>query len=161
MLGPPSRQVSPDQADPAPPAPAAPPEPAEPAAGGAEAPDLVADLVARGGNNFNKRLGHGDGPNVAAPKRVEALAGEHVIMSASSGVPTAVALPGPASFIDCEDGYSAAVLEDGKLFTWGCNGHGRSVSTPGLACEGVRSVPLRKWKSVATDRSHEVMARIA
>jgi hypothetical protein len=33
------------------------------------------------GNNFNKRLGHGDGPNLAAPKRVDALAGEHVIMS--------------------------------------------------------------------------------
>ena len=24
-----------------------------------------------------------------------------------------------------QDGYSAAVLDDGKLFTWGCNGHGR------------------------------------
>lgn len=136
------------------------------------------------GNNFNKRLGHGDGPNLAAPKRVDALAGEHVIMSAfsadhgaallkdgrvflwgsnrygqlgrghcdkaSGGVPTAVVLPGASTFIDCEDGYSAAVLDDGKLFTWGCNGHGRlgqgvsaeHVSTPGLACDGVRSVSL-------------------
>lgn len=136
------------------------------------------------GNNFNKRLGHGDGPNLAAPKRVEALAGEHVIMSAfsadhgaallkdgrvflwgsnrygqlgrghcdkaSAGVPTAVALPGASTFIDCEDGYSAAVLDDGKLFTFGCNGHGRLgqgvsadvVTTPGLACDGVRSVSL-------------------
>jgi len=136
------------------------------------------------GNNFNKRLGHGDGPNLSAPKRVDALQGEHVIMSAfsadhgaallkdgrmflwgsnrfgqlgrghvdkaSGGVPTAVTLPGPACFIDCEDGYSAAVLEDGKLFTWGSSNHGRlgqgaateCVSSPGFVCDGVQSVSL-------------------
>ena len=39
------------------------------------------DLHLFSGNNFNKRLGHGDGPNLSAPKRVDALQGEHVIMS--------------------------------------------------------------------------------
>lgn len=42
---------------------------------------ILFDLHLFSGNNFNKRLGHGDGPNLSAPKRVDALQGEHVIMS--------------------------------------------------------------------------------
>jgi len=39
--------------------------------------------------------------------------------------PVPISLPEVAIEVDCEDQYSAAVLADGSLFTWGSNGHGR------------------------------------
>ena len=33
-----------------------------------------------------------------------------------------------------QDGYSAAVLDDGKLFTFGCNGHGRCADIADAGC---------------------------
>eukprot|EP00928_Gymnodinium_smaydae_P019926 TRINITY_DN1767_c0_g5_i2.p1 TRINITY_DN1767_c0_g5~~TRINITY_DN1767_c0_g5_i2.p1 ORF type:complete len:354 (-),score=29.86 TRINITY_DN1767_c0_g5_i2:117-1178(-) len=43
----------------------------------------------------------------------------------NTAIPMEVTLPGPAIQVDCEDQYSAAVLCDGQLFSWGCNSHGR------------------------------------
>ena len=40
-------------------------------------------------------------------------------------VPTEVPLPAAAAQVDCEDQYSAAVLQNGRLFLWGGGAHGR------------------------------------
>lgn len=110
------------------------------------------------GNNYKCRLGHGEGPSVLKPRRVEALTAERVLMAAvgtdhaaalvaggrvytwgsnKSGqlgrpeagsldaVPGPIELPGPCKQVDCEDQYSATLLSDGRLFTFGQNGHGK------------------------------------
>ena len=43
----------------------------------------------------------------------------------AAALPDLVALEGPARLVDCESGYSAAVLLDGGLFIWGSNEYGR------------------------------------
>jgi len=112
------------------------------------------------GNNYKGRLGHGPGPAIHEPRLVEALVGECVVAAAcgadhsaallqdgriftwgdnrrgqlgrqtaekgSDTMPVELAsLPGAAAQVDCEDQYSAAVLADGRLFTWGSNNHGK------------------------------------
>lgn len=123
------------------------------------------------GNNYKARLGHGEGPCVRSPQRVEALAGEFVLAAAcgsdhsaalvrggqvfswgesrhgalgraaatkeDSARPMPVELPGPAAQVDCEQHYSAAVLEDGRLFTWGEN----AVGKLGVGDERSRPLP--------------------
>lgn len=124
------------------------------------------------GNNYKGRLGHGEGPHEALPRRVQALIGEHVLAAAcgpehSAALvrggnvwlwgsnrhgelgrgfadpdgtrPASLPLPGPAVQVECEDGYSGALLADGQLFTWGDNTFGKlgqssrtkSTSSPG------------------------------
>ncbi|CAK9037899.1 unnamed protein product, partial [Durusdinium trenchii] len=85
--------------------------------------------------------------------------------SANSSVPTEVVLPGPVTFVDCEDQYSAVILEDGNLFTWGSNGHGRlgqgttaqSLPSPGLVCDGMQSLSLGSLYAGAVGRGGELL----
>lgn len=110
------------------------------------------------GNNYKCRLGHGEGPAVRSPRKVEALASEFVLAAAcgtehsgalvrggqfflwgdghhgalgrgpsvgDGAVPSPALLPGAAAQIDCEHHISGAVLEDGRLFTWGANEFGK------------------------------------
>ncbi|CAE8594916.1 unnamed protein product [Polarella glacialis] len=59
------------------------------------------------GNNFKGRLGHGEGPAVREPRRVLALAGEHVLMAA------------------CGPDHAAVLVQGGRIFLWGANRAGQ------------------------------------
>lgn len=58
------------------------------------------------GNNYKGRLGHGEGPALRSPRRVEALAGEFVIAAA------------------CGSEHTGALVRGGTLFLWGDGRHG-------------------------------------
>eukprot|EP00927_Polykrikos_kofoidii_P051564 TRINITY_DN45362_c0_g1_i1.p1 TRINITY_DN45362_c0_g1~~TRINITY_DN45362_c0_g1_i1.p1 ORF type:complete len:864 (-),score=105.23 TRINITY_DN45362_c0_g1_i1:98-2689(-) len=49
----------------------------------------------------------------------------HADKGPATATPGEIPLESPAMNVDCEDQYSAVVLQDGRLFTWGCNHAGK------------------------------------